>query len=305
MLTVGMLAPAELQARLAGDGLVLRTGPFTNLIRSDVPRLIDSVALMYADYPVEPGGGFVDFHLDYSLARGMRRWFRPQVRFSYDGSTPFQPLPLAQAYPMLEWTMNWCVSQRAHTYLIIHAAVLEKHGRTIILPAPSGSGKSTLTAALLGHGWRLLSDEMTLVDLDDGHVVPLPRPVSLKNASIGIIRAFRPDAVLSRPVEQTTKGTIAHLRVPAESIARAAEPARPACIIFPRWEAGAAMQLELLPKARAFMQVADNCFNYPVLGVRGFEALGRLIDTSDAHLFRYSSLPDAMGLFERLAQGRA
>lgn len=305
MLTVGMLAPAELQARLAGDGLVLRTGPFLNLIRSDVPQLIDSVALMYADYPVEPVGGFADFHLDYSLSRGMRRWFRPQVRFSYDGSTPFQPLPLAQAYPMLEWTMNWCVSQRAHTYLIIHAAVLEKHGRAVILPAPSGSGKSTLTAALLGHGWRLLSDEMTLVDLDDGHVVPLPRPVSLKNASIDIIRAFRPDAVLSRPVEQTTKGTIAHLRVPAESIARAVEPARPACIVFPCWEAGAAMQLELLPKARAFMQVADNCFNYQVLGARGFTALGQLIDASDAHLFRYSSLPDAMGLFERLAQGRA
>jgi len=305
MLTVGMMAPAELRARLSGDGLVLRTGPFTNLIRSNVPHLIDTVALMYADYPVEPGGGFADFHLDYSLARGMRRWFHAQVRFSYDGSTPFQPLPLAQAYPMLEWTMNWCVSQRAHTYLIIHAAVLEKHGRAIILPAPSGSGKSTLTAALLGHGWRLLSDEMTLVDLDDGNVVPLPRPVSLKNASIDIIRAFRPDAVLSRPVEQTTKGTIAHLKVPAGSIARAVERARPAHIVFPCWEAGAPLQLELLPKARAFMQVADNCFNYQVLGARGFGALGRLIDASDAHLFRYSSLPDAMGLFERLALGEA
>jgi hypothetical protein len=303
MLTVGSLSRAELAARLSGDGLVLRTGPFTNRIRSNVAPLIDSVALMYADYPVEPAGGFVDFHLELQRSGGLRRWHRSQVHFAYDGTTPFQPLPLGQAYPMLEWTMNWCVSHRAHGYLIIHAAVLEKHGRAIILPAPPGSGKSTLTAALLGHGWRLLSDEMTLVRLEDGALVPLPRPVSLKNASIDIIRSFRPDAVLSRPVEETTKGTIAHLKAPRESIVRAFEPARPACIVFPRWEAGAAIALDPLPKARAFMQVADNCFNYQVLGARGFAALGALIDASDAYTFRYSSLPDAMALFERLAQG--
>ena len=305
MLTVGTLTSAELRARLAGDGLVLRTGPFTNLIRSDVPHLIDTVALMYADYPVEPGGGFADFHLDYRRSRGLRRWFRSQVHFAYDGSTPFQPLPLAQAYPMLEWTMNWCVSHRAHGYLIIHAAVLEKHGRGIILPAPPGSGKSTLTAALLGHGWRLLSDEMTLVRPDDGMLVPVPRPVSLKNASIDVIRAFRPDAVLSRPVEETTKGTIAHVKAPRDSILRAGEPVRPACVVFPRYEAGAGLALTPLPKARAFMELADNCFNYQVLGARGFAALGQLIDTSDAYTFRYSSLPDAMDLFERLALGTA
>ena len=303
MLTVGSLSRAELEARLSGAGLVLRTGPFANRIRSDVQPLIDGVALMYADYPVDPEGAFVDFHLDFLRSGGLRRWVRSQVHFAYDGTTPFQPLPLGQAYPMLEWTMNWCVSHRAHGYLIIHAAVLEKHGRAIILPAPPGSGKSTLTAALLGHGWRLLSDEMTLVRLDDDVLVPLPRPVSLKNASIDIVRAFRPDAVLSRPVEETTKGTIAHLKAPRDSIARAAEPARPACIVFPRWEAGAAITLDPMPKARAFMQVADNSFNYQVLGARGFAALGRLIDASDAYTFRYSNLHEAMALFERLALG--
>jgi len=112
-----------------------------------------------------------------------------------------------------------------------------------------------------------------------------------------------PDAVLSRPVEETTKGTIAHLKAPRDSIARAAEPARPACIVFPLWEAGAAIALDPLPKARAFMQVADNSFNYQVLGARGFAALGRLIDASDAYTFRYSNLHEAMALFERLALG--
>lgn len=304
MLTVGAVPRAELKARLQGEGLVLRTGPFANRIRSNVPQVLDGIALLYADYPIEDAGGFADFHLSLHRSKGLRRWFRPQVHFAQDGAAPFRPLPLAQAFPMFEWVLNWCVSHNAHVYLIIHAAVLEKHGRAVILPAPPGSGKSTLCAALTGRGWRLLSDEMTLVRPDDGALVPLPRPVSLKNASIDIIRAFNDDAVLGPAVDNTTKGTIAHLKAPGASIARAAEPAQPSCIVFPRYQAGTATCLAPLSKARAFMQVADNAFNYPVLGARGFETLGRLIDACDCHEFSYSSLPEAVALFERLALGQ-
>jgi HprK-related kinase A len=172
----------------------------------------------------------------------------------------------------------------------------------VLLPAPPGSGKSTLCAALVTRGWRLLSDEMTLVRLDDGAVLPLPRPVSLKNESIGVIRAYAPDAVLSTPVANTNKGTIAHLKAPGASIARAGDPARPAFIVFPRYEAQAPTSLVPLPKARAFMGVAENAFNYQVLGQRGFTALGALIDATTAFEFRYSRLDDAVQLFERLAR---
>lgn len=302
MLTVADLPRRELAARLSGPGLVLRTGPFANCIHSDVPQLVDGIALLYADYPVDEPNGFADFHLSLHRSGGLRRWFRPQVCFAHEGQTPFKPLPLAQAYPMFEWVMNWCVSHRAHSYLIIHAAVLERHGRAVLLPAPPGSGKSTLCAALVTRGWRLLSDEMTLVRLDNGAVLPLPRPVSLKNESIAVIRAYAPDAVLSTPVEKTNKGTIAHLKAPTGSIARAFEPARPALIVFPRYEHGAATSLAPLSKARAFMGVAENAFNYQVLGERGFMALAGLIESTTAFEFRYSQLDEAVQLFERLAR---
>jgi hypothetical protein len=42
--------------------------------------------------------------------------------------------------------------------------VLERGGRALLLPAPSGSGKSTLCAGLAFNGWRLLSDELALLD---------------------------------------------------------------------------------------------------------------------------------------------
>ncbi|RLM52972.1 HprK-related kinase A, partial [Halobellus sp. Atlit-31R] len=233
---------------------------------------------------------------------GWRRWLRPQVRFDQDGLQPFKPLPLAQAHPMFEWVMNWCVSNKAHSYLIIHAAVLERHGRAFILPAPPGSGKSTLCAALVCRGWRLLSDELTLVRPHDLAVVPLPRPVSLKNASIGVIRAWDPKAVFGPAVTETIKGTIAHMRAPQASVAAAGAAVHASHIVFPRYEGGAATMLAPVPKARLFTRVADNAFNYTVLGETGFEALGRLVGSCAGFDFCYSKLDEAIALFETLAE---
>jgi HprK-related kinase A len=300
MLTVSALTRAELGARLARPGLRLQTGGFVTCIGSAIPAVADGIALLYADYPLLEPGTFADFHVGFARSGGLRRWFRPQVNFDYDGTTPFEPLPAGHAFPLFEWSMNYCVSTRAHGYLLLHAAVIERNGVAAILPAPPGSGKSTLCAALVSRGWRLLSDELTLVRLDTGEIEPLPRPVSLKNASIGLMRAYAPQAVFSRPVSDTAKGTVAHMKAPADSVRRAAERARPAWIIFPRYAAGAAPQLVPMAPARAFMQVAENAFNYSLLAAAGFEALSRLVDASACYQFTYSVLDDAIDVFDRL-----
>lgn len=302
MLTLSQLSPAQLRARLDGPGLDLHTGPFVSRIHSNIPLLARSLAKLYGDYPVAEPGGFADFHLRLRQPGGLRRWWRPQVRFDQDGQQPFKPLPVAHASAMFEWMMNWCVANRAHSYLLLHAAVVEKNGRGIILPAPPGSGKSTLCAALVCRGWRLLSDELTLVRHDDGLLVPLPRPVSLKNASIDVIGAFAPDAVFGPLAHGTAKGTVGHIRAPRASIERAHECAAPLAIVFPRWEAGAATRLTPLSRARTFMRVADNAFNYLVLGERGFRTLGALVERCSGHEFVYSRLEEALALFDDLVE---
>lgn len=303
MLTVASLGCEELRRRLAlsGPGLVLRTGPFRNRIHTDIGQLADTIGLLYADYPVEGEDGFADFQLSLRRSRGLRRWYRPQVRFETDGQMPFQPLPLDQACAMFEWVMNWCVWNHAHGYLIFHAAVLERGNAGVILPAPPGSGKSTLCAALVSRGWRLLSDEMTLVRPQDLALVPVPRPVSLKNASIGLLRGFAPNALFGPEIHGTTKGTIAHMRAPGASVAAAAEPAHATHIVFPKYEADAPARLEPLPKARLFTGMVDNTFNYPVLGKQGFDTLGRLVEACSGYTFSYSRLDDAMAVFDRIA----
>ncbi len=300
-MTIGSLSTRELADCLAGPGLYFHTGQFQVRVQSRLRNFASSLALLYADYPLAEADGFTDFHVSVNPPSSLRRFVRPQAVFEFDGVLPFKPLPIGQAFPMFEWGLNWCVSSAVNSYLIIHAAVIEKDGRAAILPAPPGSGKSTLCAALINRGWRLLSDELTLVRIQDGQIVALPRPVSLKNASIDIIAAYEPSAVFSPKVFDTIKGTIAHMKPPAGSVARAEVPAQPAWIIFPRYVEGAATRMVPILPAEGFVKLADNCFNYSELGVTGFNAVAELMNSCKCLEFSYSVMDEAIEAFATLA----
>lgn len=298
-----MTAVADWAGRLAGPGLSIRTGPFVYRLRSSIPRLVEPLALLYEGFPSAPAEGFHDFDVELSGGGGLRRWLRPQVRFRFDGGEAFEPLPQAHAFPLLEWAMNWCVSTHVHHFLLIHAAVIERGGHAAILPAPPGSGKSTLCAALVHRGWRLLSDELALVALEGMALHAIARPVSLKNRSIEIIRAFEPAAVFNRPVPGTAKGTVAHMRAPADHVRRVDETAKPAWVVFPRWEEGAGALLSAREPAATVVELARNSFNYGALGRAGFETLAKLVTTCRSFDFTYSRLDDAVATFDSLAAG--
>lgn len=302
-LTVGALAPAERRRRLHGGGLAVRSGLFAFRLRSDVDRVERAVAALYGDYPCLGDEDFCDFALDVVRPTGLRRWLRPKVTALYDGEPVFEPLPAGHAFPLMEWALNYCITSHAFEHLTLHAAVVERGGRAVILPAPPGSGKSTLCAALVHRGWRLLSDELTLVSLADGRVHPVARPVSLKNRSIEIISAFAPEARFSERTLDTMKGTVAHMRAPTAHVRRMDEPARPAWIVFPRWEAGAPAELVERRKADTVLELGRNSFNLSVLGRDGFDTLTGLVDACGCHDFRYGQLDDAMRVFDALAAG--
>lgn len=267
-----------------------------------MPAVAAGLELLYADYEVGLAApGFSDFHIQVRRARGARRWLSPQVMFEIDGDRPFRPFPASQAMPMLEWGMNWCVSNFTNHLLVLHSAVLERNGGAVLLPAPPTHGKSTLCAALAMRGWRLLSDELALVDLASGLLHPFPRPISLKNESIPVIRGFAPTAIVSEPVRDTVKGDIAYVRPPPESVARAREHARPAWIVFPRYRPGASANLVPLRKAEAFRLLAEQAFNYYVLGQHAYEATAQLIDRCQCYGFEYEALDDGVAAFEALA----
>ena len=74
--------------------------------------------------------------------------------------------------------------------------------------------------------------------------------------------------------------------------------------MFPKWRQDANAELVPVPQARAHLRLAENAFNYSLLGGAGFATAARLIDHTRTFDFSYGALDDAMAVFERLLAGR-
>lgn len=293
----------EIQAGLSDGRLALQTGPVVSRIRCRLPDVARSIHVLYADHPCCLDPDFADFHVELARPSNLRRWLHPQVQFLIDGEAPFEPLPRDQAPAMLEWGLNWSLAASAHQWLNIHAASLERQGLAVVLPAPPGSGKSTLCAAMALRGWRLLSDELTLIEPETLQLRALARPINLKNASIDLIRAFDGSTRWAPETYDTSKGRVTHLKPPTDSVRRMQEAARPRWIVFPRYVAGAEPLLRPRSKVQTFAHFAENAFNYSILGELGFRTVSRLLQQCDCYDFEYSRLEDALEVFDWLVDG--
>lgn len=297
--------PDFLGAQLGRAGLELDLGAARIRIRSDLPELPDLLRTVYGGYCVERDARLCDVTVRLRRARGLRRHVRQQVQLVLDGAIEFEPYPRDTPLPLLEWGMNYALATRLTCHLLLHAGAVERRGRAVLLPAMPGAGKSTLTAALVARGFRLLSDEFGVVRFDDARLLPLLRPVALKNASIDVIARFAPGARLGPRYPKTHKGTVAHLAPLPDHVALRHVAADPALVVFPRFEAGAGVELEPMPKARAFARLAVNSFNYEIVGPEAFGALGRVVQASATYQMRYGDLEGAVAAIGALIDGAA
>ena len=301
MSRVGDVPVAVIERALTSHGLVLDFGGARVRVRSRCRGLAAKLQVVYAEFPFqEEAKGFFDVTAALEPARGWRSAGRRDISFIVDGERPFEDLPADLDLPMLEWGLNWCISQRGNHRLVLHAGVVERDGFAIVMPALPGSGKSTLTAALATRGWRLLSDEFGPIDATDGTIVPMLRPVALKNESIDIIRRFAPQAILGPEFPGTHKGTVAHLAPDARSVSLRHTPAPPVAVVFPKFEQGAEPRLEALPGAFSFTKLAGNSFNYSLLGPLGFASLKRLVQGVACYRIAYGTLAQAIEIVETL-----
>jgi hypothetical protein len=298
---IGQLGLDVISRRLrCREGLKFEIGPFVVNVRSRLPAVAAHIHEMYIGHTFVDGG-YADIHFSLGSPSLLRSVYRRQVNFRFDDEYPFKPLPYDQARPFFEWGLNWCVATTAHQYLIIHAAVVAKGERCALIPGRPGAGKSTLCAALVASGWRLLSDEMALIHLDDGQIWPVPRPVSLKNASIDIIRGRGGGIHIGPSFTDTHKGTVAHMRAPAASVAAAKTPASAAWVVYPKFTPGADLSVNAVSPCQSALKLADDSFNFPLLGATGFEVLADTAQGCDSYELRYSSLDEAIVWFDGLA----
>lgn len=279
-------------------GLCWRVGPFAVRLATQLPDLAAQLRFLYGEYPLLSQDAIVDAELSVRTC-GL---FSRRATIYSDGRPFYVKIPRSQVVPLVEWTLNLCVFHRPCVHLLIHAAVVEKEGRALILPGEAGSGKSTLCAALMHRGWRLLSDEVAVVRRADGMLLPAPRPVSLKEDSIEVIRRFARNAVLGPTWPETPKGRLAHLPPPPEWVRRMDEIAEPAWIVFPTFTRGIETSLTPFSKGRTALWCAAHSFNYSTLGREGFRAMTKLADSCDCYSLSFSNLESALAELEGITR---
>jgi HprK-related kinase A len=206
------------------------------------------------------------------------------------------PLPLAQGLLAAEMGMNLQMALGQRRYLLLHASVVERDGRALLMSGLSGAGKSTLAALLGARGWRLMGDEFALLDPETGLIHAFPRLVSLKNGAIDVVRKAVPRGRFGPLLKATPKGDIRHLVPGADAVARMAEPARPALLLFPRF--GFEPAERTLGPSEVFVRLTQASTNYVALGERGFEALTRLVQAVPAQAIDYPDADSAIAQVE-------
>jgi len=301
ILILSTYSKKEFCQRIKTTGLNIKIGPFYIKLTSNIPSLLDNFYFLYSDCAIVGDDQYIDFHICLKPPSIFRRWYRPQVNFFLNEFRPFKPLPIDQTMAFFEWGLNWTIAQQALQYLIIHAAVVEKEGKAIILPGMPGAGKSTLCAAMAHHGWRLLSDEQALITKNAAEIVPLVRPINLKNQSIEVIKNFCPDAQFGQIFKQTSRGDICHVKAPSDAIAKITETAQPFAIIFPSFNnEPSPTKLTPMAKGETVIELINHCFNYSILGLDGFNRLTTVVENSQCFSLSYSDLTSAISTLDEL-----
>jgi HprK-related kinase A len=210
-------------------------------------------------------------------------------------TTPDRALALAH--------LVWRVSQRvistaSESFLLLHAAAVERDRNAVLLPAPSGSGKSTLSAGLVAAGFGYLTDDVCAIDLDSGRVRPHPKPISLATE---VVRQFeRNGSTLLRDDERAFVHTDAYVtsanlggRLGRESTART--------IVVPTYAAGSATNLTAMSRAEAVIVLGEQSFNFNELAPAALSLVADVVRGCDCFRLTYADLDAAVGLIAAAA----
>lgn len=197
------------------------------------------------------------------------------------------------AYYFIE-RVTYYLADQSQGGMVIHAACLSRKGQALLLPGASGSGKSTLALWLSQQGYDYLSDELVYIPFSGLDVLGLPRPVHLKKASMGLFAALAGSRGI--PASPGTRAE-SSLMIQPEKFS---PQARLAAILFPRYTAGAPLELVKISGAHSVLNLTGCLVNARNLPDNGFPELLRLSRSLPAYSLTYSSFDNILAELNKL-----
>jgi sugar lactone lactonase YvrE len=110
-------------------------------------RLAQCLYDYYPDYPLAPDDSFADGEIRLLGQSLVARVLRRPLCLGLEDGLPFTECAPGALLAHLEWAINWCVASRAHHYLMLHAAVIERNGHALRVVSPDGRIRTVVNIA--------------------------------------------------------------------------------------------------------------------------------------------------------------
>jgi hypothetical protein len=161
--------------------LVYRFFDLTALLVSDSAQYVAPFAQMYQRFQVaDRASQRPSMHITLCTSEE-NAWGCP-VLIIDDQSWPLRE-PIGIQGLILEHIFHAIIA-RVRSHILIHAGVLARNGRSIMLVGDSQHGKTTLVLKLLQRGFHFLSDELAALGRQDGLLHPFPRSLRVRPGSL-------------------------------------------------------------------------------------------------------------------------
>ena len=163
-----------------------QVGAVALAIRCEVPAVLEDCDRLYGGFRTQQTlPDAIQFHI-----RRLRTkpWKPLQHVLCYDDCETVAGPEARAVIPELEAAINQQVLQTHAEYFQLHAGVMARDNGAVVFTGKSGTGKTTLAAALLARDWKYVCDEFALINPDSLLVYPFPKPLSIKQSGLDLIR---------------------------------------------------------------------------------------------------------------------
>jgi hypothetical protein len=189
--------------------------------------------------------------------------------------------------------------------LMLHAAAVARLDRGVLLPAVSGSGKTTSAACFTASGFDYLTDELVFINKASARLCAFCRPLHLKTPAIGTMERITGLALRDDPSRGAPAGVLRSregVLISARLLNRDTRYSTPAVklIVFPKYRAGAPLDLRRLSKAEAAMHLMESLVNARNLTRHGLDEVTRLVRQAPAYGVTYGQVEESQAAIRSL-----
>jgi hypothetical protein len=193
----------------------------------------------------------------------------------------------------LLWDINRKAIDGSPDLVLVHAAVAERDGVAVVLPAAMEAGKTTLVAGLVQSGFRYLSDEAAVVDPDTLIIRAFPKPLSIDPGSWAVLAPLEPRVDGRTRTYLRRQWLVSPLAIRPDAVA---ESAVPGLVIAPRYVAGSRTTLEPVSRAELLAELAPLTFGFGAAPHRNLAVLAALLERCPCFRLTVGDLASACAL---------